>query len=225
MTESSTPPKAIVFDLLTALLDSWTAWDLAASQASSGSPEAPSTPEQDSPGKVWRKHYLDVTYGCGKYRPYEDLVREAAKLAGLPPSAPAALTENWDTWIKPWPEVPSILGELKGKGYKLAVVTNCSNELGYRAAALCGAPFDVVVTAEEVGWYKPAPEAYQLALEKIGIKAEDALFVAGSSSDVPGAAGVGMKVVWHNRVGLDPKEGATPEREGRTLNEALEGYL
>ena len=56
---------AVVFDLLTALIDSWTLWNDVA-----GSPEN---------GMKWRRRYLGITYGCGAYRPYETLVREAAR--------------------------------------------------------------------------------------------------------------------------------------------------
>ena len=63
---------AVVFDLLTALLDSWTLWNDVA-----GSPED---------GMKWRRRYLEITYGCGAYRPYETLVREAARDVGLPES-------------------------------------------------------------------------------------------------------------------------------------------
>ena len=60
---------AIVFDLLTALLDSWTLWNHVA-----GSPER---------GLLWRRKYLELTYQAGAYRPYEDVVREAAQCCGL----------------------------------------------------------------------------------------------------------------------------------------------
>jgi len=63
-------------------------------------------------------------------------------------------------------------------------------------------PFDVVVTAERAGFYKPAPRPYQLALEELRVPADRALFVAGSPNDLPGASGVGMHVFWHNRLGL-----------------------
>ncbi|MGY4424364.1 hypothetical protein ACVWY2_006813 [Bradyrhizobium sp. JR6.1] len=61
---------AILFDLLTALLDSWTLWNKVA-----GSDEA---------GLRWRAEYLKNTYATGRYRPYEDLVGEAARNVGLP---------------------------------------------------------------------------------------------------------------------------------------------
>jgi hypothetical protein len=72
---------AVVFDLLTALLDSWTLWNAVA-----GSEEA---------GMKWRRRYLEITYGCGTYRPYETLVREAAADAGLPASLGGELERRW----------------------------------------------------------------------------------------------------------------------------------
>ncbi len=199
----------IIFDLLTALLDSWTVWDRAAGG--------------EEPGRRWRARYLALTYGCGAYRPYETLVAEAAADTGMAPAAPAALNAAWDL-VQPWPEVPGVLAGLRARGLRLGVATNCSAELGRRAAARCGVPFDAIVTAEEAGFYKPRPEPYEAVLKALGCLPADALFVAGSSADVPGAAAVGMPVVWHNRVGLPPIPGAVaPLREARTLNEALEG--
>ncbi len=204
------PPKAVVFDLLTALLDSWSAWDAAAGS--------------ETAGRRWRARYLELTYGCGAYRPYEDLVAEAAYDAGLPISAPAALRAAWDG-LAPWPEVPTVLAGLRARGLRLGIITNCSIELGRRAASRCGVPFDAVVTSEEAGFYKPRPEAYLAVLAALDLPAAETLFVAGSSADVPGAAGVGMPVVWHNRVGLAARPGAMPLREARTLDAALQGLV
>lgn len=55
--------------------------------------------------------------------------------------------------------------------------------------------------------------------------AQDVLFVAGSSGDVVGAAEAGMRVVWNNHIGLNPKPGANPLREGKSLDEALVDFL
>jgi 2-haloacid dehalogenase len=202
-------PKAVVFDLLTALLDSWSLWDAVAGDQVSG--------------RRWRARYLELTYGCGAYRPYEELVSEAARDAGLPATAPATLRAQWDS-LAPWPEVPAVLAALRSRGRLLGVVTNCSVELGRRAAARCGIPSDVVVTAEEAGFYKPHPEPYRAVLAALNVDAHEALFVAGSSADVPGAASVGMPVVWHNRVGLSARPGSAPLREASTLDAALDGF-
>jgi len=236
--EADLKPKLIIFDLLTGLLDSWTAWDKAASaalpefrdSARDLSPGPQEASPQHSLGFAWRQNYLRITYETGRYVSYADLVHSAASLTpGLPPTAPDILLANYTKWIKPWSEVPEVLKELRSQGYKLAVVTNCSAELGHAAAALCSGQlgeeiFDVVVTAEESGWYKPAPEAYLAVLSKINVQPEEVLFVAGSASDVPGAAGAGFPVVWHNHIGAAAKSEVKPEKEGRTLQETL-SYL
>ena len=81
--------QAVIFDLLTALIDSWTLWNAVA-----GSPED---------GMRWRRRYLEITYGCGSYRPYETLVREAARDAGLPEHCGPELERRWGE-LAPWPE-------------------------------------------------------------------------------------------------------------------------
>ena len=197
---------AVVFDLLTALLDSWTLWNDVA-----GSPED---------GMKWRRRYLEITYGCGAYRPYEMLVREAARDTGFPESLGAELERRWGE-LKPWPEAPAVLRKLS---VPLAVATNCSVRKGEQAAALVGVPFMLVETAESVGFYKPRPEVYRAVLQKLGTRPERTLFVAGSASDVPGAKAVGMPVYWHNRIGLPPRDDARPDFLEKSL-EPLAGLF
>lgn len=195
MAQPSKAYDAVMFDLLTALLDSWSVWNRAA-----GSPED---------GLKWRRKYLDLTYQAGAYRPYEDIAREAARLAGTPAGAGDRLVEYWET-IAPWPEVGEVLSALQQR-VPLAVATNCSIVLGRKAAARVGVPFKAVVTAEEAGFYKPRAEPYRLALKLLGTAPERTLFVAGSAADVPGARGAGMPVYWHNRMGLTPVGNAVPD--------------
>lgn len=111
-------PRAALFDLLTALLDSWTLWNAAA-----GSEQA---------GRAWRAEYLRLTYGCGAYVAYETLVRDAARTTGLSDAAPDYLEAHWSE-LKPWSGVQAALDALQGR-CKLAVVTNCSARLGAVAA-------------------------------------------------------------------------------------------
>ncbi len=192
---------AVVFDLLTALIDSWSLWNAVAGSADDG--------------LRWRKEYLKLTYGAGPYRPYEAIVAEAAAAAGLPPSRAVALAGRWDE-LAPWPEVRQVFDAIAGRA-KLAVVTNCSVALGRRAAALVFDRFDVVVTAEEAGFYKPRREPYAMTLARLGTSPARTLFVAGSASDVPGAAALGMPVFWHNRIGLPAAADAAPDFHERTL--------
>lgn len=197
MTDTSAPaayPKAVLFDLLTALLDSWTSWNHAAGSEQSG--------------RAWRAAYLRLTYGCGRYVPYEQLVRDAAKEVGLPESAPLALEADW-LKLAPWSGAVDALQALVPH-CKLAVVTNCSARLGKQAANLFPVRWDAIVTAEEAGVYKPDPLPYRLALDQLGVQAHEAAFVAGSSYDMFGTAAVGLRTYWHNRVGLPLVGGAQP---------------
>lgn len=188
----ASPVELVLFDLLTALLDSWTLWNSVA-----GSEER---------GRTWRMAYLKATYGCGTYRPYETLVEEAAIEVGLGKQAAAELEARWGE-LQPWPEARRVLAELKPH-YKLGIVTNCSEKLGRLAADLLGVPFDVVITSEQAGFYKPDPAPYRLALEKLAIAPANAVFVAGSAYDLFGTEKVGLPTIWHNRVGLNAPEGA-----------------
>jgi 2-haloacid dehalogenase len=192
---------AVLFDLLSGLLDSWSLWNDIAGSASAG--------------RAWRDEYLAVTYAAGDYQPYESLVADAARRQGLDPLLAAELTARWDE-LAPWPEAPAIVAAV-AETAPVGVVTNCSEDLGRRAAARVGAEFDVVVTAESAGAYKPRPEPYRRAISELGLSAQNVLFVAGSRYDVAGAAGVGMPVWWHNRVGLPPAGSATPVAEHASL--------
>jgi 2-haloacid dehalogenase len=177
----------VLFDLFSALLDSQPAYDEVAGSASLG--------------RRWRSEHSRLSYATGDYRPHDDLVAEAAERIGLSPDRAPALVARLGE-LKPWPEAPAVLAQLR-VAVKIGVVTNCSDEVGRRAADRVGVSFHVVATAEAAGAYKPRPEPYCLALEALDVSAADALFVAGSPDDIGGADRVGMPVYWHNRRGLD----------------------
>jgi 2-haloacid dehalogenase len=194
MFKSQNFPKAVLFDLLTALLDSWSVWNAAAGS--------------EVNGRAWRAAYLRLTYGSGGYVPYEELVAAAADQAGLKADAVASLDARW-LELPAWSGAQEALDSLQGRT-KLGIVTNCSKRLGYLAAARLKTRWDCVVTAEEAGYYKPDPHPYRLALESLSVKAEEAAFVAGSGYDLIGTARMQLRTYWHNRVGLQRPMGAPP---------------
>src|SRR5437667_1779295 len=104
----------VLFDLLTALLDSWGLWNSVAGNEESG--------------RKWRGAYLRRTYEAGAYRPYDTLVAEAAAEVGLAPAIAARLAARYGE-LQPWPEAGEVLGLLRRGGAALGVVTNCSEEL------------------------------------------------------------------------------------------------
>jgi 2-haloalkanoic acid dehalogenase type II len=182
---------AVLFDLLTALLDSWSLWNRIA-----GNPED---------GARWRAAYLRRTYRAGRYRPYEIVVAEAAEASGLPRRLAGELVSAFSR-LEPWPEAPVVLAAL-GRILKLAVVTNCTDRLGRVAAARIGAEFAAIVTAEHAGFYKPHPSPYRAAIAALGVAAERCLYVAGSPYDLFGTAGIGLRTYWHDRIGMSVPPG------------------
>ena len=195
MTYKGMPYQAVAFDLLTALVDSWSLWiDVAGDEAV---------------GRAWRTASLRRVTGTGAYRSYDQIVQEAALDVGLPVERQAALAARWPT-LRPWPEAPAILGTLAAAGLPLAVVTNCSQVLAEQAAARTTGAFRVVMSAERAGVYKPDRRPYAAGAEALGFEPARVLFVAGSAHDVPGASAAGMDVYWSNRQGLPSPAGSAP---------------
>jgi 2-haloalkanoic acid dehalogenase type II len=197
---------AVLFDLLTALLDSWSLWSAVAGS--------------EAEGRRWRTTYLRIGYAAGAYRPYEDLVAEAAEMADLPGSLAIDLEARYAE-LRPWPGVPSALRAIASAGIRMGVVTNCSERLGRIAAGCVGVEFDAIVTAERAGSYKPEPRPYLLAMEELKVEPRRALFVAGSPFDLSGAAEVGLQTYWHDKSGMPMPDGAPPPIAHETSLEKL----
>jgi 2-haloalkanoic acid dehalogenase type II len=156
------------------------------------------------------------------YRPFEDIVRDAATTVGIDRPTADELLQRWDE-SAPWPDVPDVLSRLNS--HTRFIVTNCSDRLGALAAARAGT-FDLVMTAERAGAYKPDPRPYQAALDALTLRGQRVLFVAGSAHDIGGASRAGMDVYWANRGRVPAPTDAKAMREEedlRGLVEVLEG--
>ena len=195
---------AVGFDLLTALLDTWSLWSDVA-----GDREL---------GMRWHGASQELLRGK-RYRPFEEIVREAATQVGLDAKRSAELLRRWGRDFTPWPDVPHVLERLDGT--RRFIVTNCSRKLG-RLAAFRAGRFELVVTAEEAGAYKPDPLPYRMALDRLGLDPAEVLFVAGSAHDVGGAARIGMDVYWANRGGAPAPTDGTALREEPDFRGLLE---
>ena len=119
--------------------------------------------------------------------------------------------------VPSWPAFPDSHAALAslGRDYKLIIVSNVHRD-GFAASnARLGVTFDKVITAEDVGAYKPAPnhfEALDAALAELNLPRERLLHVAQSlfHDHVP-AKRYGLASVWINRRHGRPGWGATPE--------------
>src|SRR5881397_2728688 len=97
----------VLFDLFSGLLDSQPAYDEVAGSAALGA--------------CWRSEHSRLSYRAGGYRPHDDLVAEAAELAGFSSDRAPALVARLSE-LRPWPEVPAVLAQLRAT-VKIGVVT------------------------------------------------------------------------------------------------------
>jgi putative hydrolase of the HAD superfamily len=90
-----------------------------------------------------------------------------------------------------------VLEELRARGLRLGLVSNCSSEVGELwDESPFGGRFDAVVLSADVAMCKPDPRIYRLVLERLGVGAGDAVFVGdGHSDELAGAEAVGMRAV------------------------------
>src|SRR5438477_12307237 len=173
---------AVGFDLLTALLDPWSLWsDVAGGTAL---------------GLRWHASSQALLRGK-RYRPFEEIVREAAKEVGLPKQKGDALLRRWGDF-GPWPDVPPVLAKIDGT--KRFIVTNCSRKLG-RLASFRAGHFDLVVTAAEAGAYKPDPLPYRMALARLALDPPAGLLRAASAPALVGASRLRRARSWAGRAG------------------------
>jgi len=95
------------------------------------------------------------------------------------------------------PGIRRFMKEAMEAGLKIAVCTT-SNEQAAKAITekiLADIKFDVVLAGDVVKNKKPDPEIYNLALEKLGLKPEEAFVVEDSKNGVKAAKAAGLKTI------------------------------
>src|SRR5690554_3125132 len=129
--------------------------------------------------------------------------------------------------LEPYSEARPCLQRLRERGLTTAILSNGSPAMLAAAveAARLGALLDEVLSIEDVGAFKPTPDVYGLAVERLKLPQETLLFVSANGWDVAGAAAFGLRVAWLNRSGA-PRErlGIEPDLIIRNLAE-LEEFL
>lgn len=101
--------------------------------------------------------------------------------------------------LKPYPGVHKTLIALIKRGIRLGLVSDApGREAWLRLYQIqFHHLFDVVVTYSDSGEYKPAPKPFNMALEKLGVKAKDAMMVGDwAERDMVGGKNLGMKTVF-----------------------------
>jgi pyrophosphatase PpaX len=103
--------------------------------------------------------------------------------------------EHHDTLLRPFPGAVETVAELARRGIGLAVVTSKLRRGTRRGMELCGLTelVDVVITPEDVENAKPHPEPVHLALSRLGVAPEEALFVGDSPHDMVAGRAAGTR--------------------------------
>ena len=107
--------------------------------------------------------------------------------------------EEVPTW-GPHPDVPAGLAKV-AQEIPLVILSNSMNHLIMSNVEKLGAPFHMVITAEEAGAYKPQMKGFEYMLDKLGCGPEDITHVSSSFRyDLMTAYDMGIKSkVWVNR--------------------------
>lgn len=102
-----------------------------------------------------------------------------------------------------WPVFPDArpaLWAARQAGWKLGLLTNCDRDLIAGTLRRLQVPFDLVVTAEDAGSYKPALGHFRQFVEIAAPKEGDWVHVAQSHwHDILPAAVLGVPRIWVNR--------------------------
>jgi 2-haloacid dehalogenase len=154
------------------------------------------------------------------YRTYAEVLGEVVEGLGrrfgfMPDAADrGALAASLADW-PPFPDTRKALRALKSK-YRLGIISNIDDDLFAGTALALGVEFDWIITARQVGSYKPSLENFRQALARFGVPSDRVLHVAQSLfHDIAPARSLGLSTVWVNRRHGRTGSGATPPASAR----------
>jgi len=103
--------------------------------------------------------------------------------------------EHHDRLTRCYDDVPDVIAALADRGHQMAVVTSKASPIAHQSLAFVGLDhfFPVVVGYDDTARHKPDPEPVRVALSRLGISPDDAVFVGDSPHDI--LAGNGADVM------------------------------
>ena len=158
---------------------------------------APALPAQDSP---------EETFEAPEYRPYREILAESIRTAARELGVEIAVEDaqraaaTMPAW-SPFPDTRNALREIR-KMCKVAILSNVEEEVIAETVKTLGVPFDLVVTAERVESYKPAPDHWYAAMHELEADEEELFHLAASPfHDLETATLLGIPCGYVNRSG------------------------
>ncbi len=180
---------------------------------------------------LWRSKQLEYTFLValmGRFLTFSEVTKKALSAAssrlqvGLSGEEVEDLSEAWNR-LPPYPDAVPALEILKDR-YTLVVLSN--GETALLRALLKSSDtshlFSRVLSAEEVGTYKPSPQVYALASSRLDLPPAEIGMVSSNAFDIMGAKAFALKALWINRMGgeMDPL-GLEPDLEARDFPELV----
>jgi 2-haloacid dehalogenase len=139
------------------------------------------------------------------WRPYREILSAGLARAAereqvtLPPGGAETFARAWPD-MQVFPDTGPALTALRERGWRLAFLTNCDEDLFAGTRARLPVPFDLWVTAEEVHGYKPDLGHFRRFAETTGVTRTNWIHVANSwVLDMLPAARMGLRSVWLDR--------------------------
>jgi 2-haloacid dehalogenase len=172
---------------------------------------------EQAPRLLERYHALEPEVEAEEYRTYGEVLtltleRIAEEVGyGIPEGESGMLAQSLPEW-PPFAEVPDTLRELRHRGWNLVILSNSDRRLIVESEKRIGVPFDLLIVAEDVKSYKPAPAHWERFFELTTADKEHHVHVAASLfHDIAPTRELGLRNVWINRLGeqADPE----PDRE------------
>ena len=127
--------------------------------------------------------------------------------------------------LSPYPEVKSVLENLKKKSFKLAILSNGTPELLNHLVKSSDLEnlFDDIFSVEEVKIYKPDPKVYDIPVNKYKVTKGEITFLSANTWDVSGAGNYGYNSIWVNRNNsVFDKLDYKPKNEVKNLKQLLD---
>lgn len=142
---------------------------------------------------------LDARGAVWKDEVYRQLVEEFAIMHTTPEALLANYLARFRDHCVPCPNLHATLRQLRADGLALGIISNGRGELQLATIRALGIePYLSVISISELeGLRKPDPAIFQRAVERLGTRADRAVFVGDHPlSDVAGARSAGLRAVW-----------------------------
>lgn len=176
----------------------------------------------DKMSDIWRQKQLQYTWLRSLMRAHADFWQVTGDaldyaMAAVGLDDPAMRQRLMDLYLEldAYPEVPDMLAALKAGGLQTGVLSNGAPamlEAAIKSAGLADR-LDHALSIEDVGIYKPDPQVYQLAVDRVGVAPNEICFMSSNAWDAYAASHFGFRVVWVNRFGQPPERiPGTPDR-------------